>query len=87
MKSFLSDRPRHDQPAVPAPPASADAAPAGGLARLAGAPALITHAHPAGGRTHGAPSVECIREGGRVARLVVTCSCGERIEIDCKYDA
>lgn len=85
MKSFLSDRPRHDQPAAPAP---ADAMPAsGGLARLAGAPALIAHAHPAGGRVHGAPSVECIREGGRVARLVVTCACGERIEIDCKYDA
>ncbi len=32
-----------------------------------------------------APSVEVIKEGDKVARLVVTCSCGEKIEIDCIY--
>ncbi|HNC24781.1 MAG TPA: hypothetical protein PLU52_11290 [Opitutaceae bacterium] len=32
-----------------------------------------------------APSVEVIKEGDKVARLIVTCSCGEKIEIDCIY--
>ncbi len=35
---------------------------------------------------HG-PSVEAVKEGDKVVRLIVTCSCGERIEIDCLYPA
>jgi hypothetical protein len=31
------------------------------------------------------PTVECIKQGDKVVRLVVTCSCGERIEIECLY--
>ena len=31
------------------------------------------------------PTVEAIKQGDKVVRLVVTCSCGERIEIDCLY--
>jgi len=31
------------------------------------------------------PNVEVIKQGDKVTRLVVTCSCGERIEIDCLY--
>lgn len=31
------------------------------------------------------PSVECVKEGGKVVRLIVTCSCGERIEVECLY--
>ena len=30
-------------------------------------------------------NVETIREGDKVVRIVVTCVCGERIEIDCLY--
>jgi hypothetical protein len=33
------------------------------------------------------PTVECIKQGDKVARLVVTCSCGEKIEIECLYPA
>lgn len=33
------------------------------------------------------PNVEVVKEGDKVVRLVVTCSCGERIEIDCLYPA
>lgn len=33
------------------------------------------------------PHVEAVKEGDKVVRLVVTCSCGERIEIDCLYPA
>lgn len=32
-------------------------------------------------------SVEVVKEGDKVVRLMVTCSCGERIEIDCLYSA
>lgn len=31
--------------------------------------------------------VEVIKEGDKVVRLVVTCVCGERVEIDCLYSA
>ncbi len=29
--------------------------------------------------------VEVVKEGGKVVRLVVTCGCGERIEVECLY--
>jgi len=29
--------------------------------------------------------IETVKEGEKVVRLIVTCSCGERIEIDCLY--
>jgi hypothetical protein len=38
------------------------------------------------GRSAGA-QVEVVKEGGKVVRLVVTCGCGERVEIDCLYAA
>jgi len=31
------------------------------------------------------PGVEVIKQGDKVVRLVVTCTCGERIEIECLY--
>lgn len=31
------------------------------------------------------PQVDVVKEGDRVVRLVVTCGCGERVEIDCLY--
>ncbi|MBL9215127.1 MAG: hypothetical protein JNG83_06595 [Opitutaceae bacterium] len=31
------------------------------------------------------PHVEVIKEGDKVVRLIVTCGCGERTEIDCLY--
>jgi len=31
------------------------------------------------------PKVEFVEEHGRVARIVVTCRCCERIELDCQY--
>lgn len=44
-----------------------------------------------GGRDHAepdrleAPQVEIIEDGGRVRRIVVTCTCCEKIEIECEY--
>lgn len=33
----------------------------------------------------GEPSVELVKEGDKIVRLIVTCMCGERTEIDCMY--
>ncbi len=44
------------------------------------------HTHAAG-EDKRAPTVECIKQGDKIARLIVTCACGERIEIDCLYPA
>jgi hypothetical protein len=44
--------------------------------------------HPAGvgGKLKG-PSVEAVKEGDKIVRLVVTCVCGERVEVECLYSA
>jgi hypothetical protein len=33
------------------------------------------------------PSVEVVKQGDKVMRIVVTCGCGEKIEVDCLYPA
>jgi hypothetical protein len=33
------------------------------------------------------PQVEVVKQGDKVLRLIVTCSCGERIEVECLYPA
>ena len=38
---------------------------------------------PSGSTTH----VEVVKEGDKVVRLIITCTCGERVEIDCLYSA
>ena len=48
------------------------------------------HGHaPVSVVTPGASSahVEVVKEGDKVIRLVVTCTCGERVEIECLYTA
>lgn len=32
-----------------------------------------------------APQIELIKQGDKIVRIVVTCSCGERTEIECLY--
>jgi hypothetical protein len=32
-------------------------------------------------------AVEVVKEGDKVVRLVVTCICGERVEVECLYPA
>jgi hypothetical protein len=32
-------------------------------------------------------NVETVKQGEKVVKIIVTCSCGERIEIDCLYPA
>lgn len=31
------------------------------------------------------PHVEAVKEGDKITRLIITCACGEKIEIDCLY--
>lgn len=33
----------------------------------------------------GGANVEVVKEGDKVVRLIVTCSCGERVEVECLY--
>lgn len=86
MKDFLHNRPRVNNPgrAVDARASSSRDADAAEQAMAAfGMGAL--HALPtAGGGKHDA-TVEAIKEGDKVTKLIVTCRCGERIEILCAY--
>lgn len=40
-----------------------------------------------GGIRHGGPTVDLVKQGDKIIRLVVTCGCGERIEVECLYPA
>lgn len=73
MKSFLQGRPN---------PGTCQLRPLGGQASEAVAKAKGTGADSAAGKS---PSIECVKQGEKVVRMIVTCSCGERIEIDCLY--
>ncbi len=44
------------------------------------------HNHGPGGTASG-PQIDLVKEGGKVVRLVITCTCGERIEVECLYPA
>jgi hypothetical protein len=33
------------------------------------------------------PTIEVVKQGDKVTRLIVTCTCGEHIEIECLYPA
>ncbi|HZZ18171.1 MAG TPA: hypothetical protein VFE25_02320 [Opitutaceae bacterium] len=44
------------------------------------------HAHDGPGGVQKA-NVEIVKEGDKVVRMIVTCKCGERLEIECLYPA
>ena len=77
MKPFLHGKKTHDAPPLRPPPGhNATLAPQNGSAVRP----------PAAGHAHN-PTVETIKEGDKVVRLVITCGCGERIEVECLYPA
>ena len=81
MKPFLTGRP---QVSVAPLTSLNGSGPQDATARAGG----HTHGKPAAsGANASAPTVECIRQGDKVVRLVITCSCGERIEVECLYPA
>lgn len=79
MKSFLQGK-----KALNAAPLRAPGAPAGSPV-----PHAVSAHSPLSVSTPGASSahVEVVKEGDRVVRLIVTCVCGERVEIECLYTA
>ncbi|NBQ58287.1 MAG: hypothetical protein EBU32_07885 [Opitutaceae bacterium] len=80
MKSFLSGRTGlavSDSPNLVEPEAPT------GLSLLASAGTLPSASAPKAG----ASSVQCVREGDVIKKLIVTCECGKTVEIDCQYTA
>ena len=80
MKSFLSDRERLPIKPLVLPPAT-DGLAIGSVVRPKAAPKAGGCAQPS------AAQVETVKQGDKIVRLIVTCGCGERIEIDCLYPA
>ena len=64
-----------------------------GRRALESAPLRAPHVHkstaPAGTvrPANEGPSVEVVKEGDKVVRILVTCACGEKVEVDCLYPA
>ena len=90
MESFLRGRAREkvvsiDPPVSPHPfirsQPEASAAPA-----ASGRDPFFGASPPEHGE-HGQPQVELVCAEGRVSRIVITCTCGQRTELDCEYPA
>ncbi len=82
MESFLKGREKVGKAKLPREKA-------GGLAGLGGAAEQARPpAAPAAGHRPGnphEPKVELVAEDGVVSKIVVTCTCGQRIELMCEY--
>jgi hypothetical protein len=65
-----------------APELSPSAAPAP-VAQPEAEAAPEAHCHKPGAE----PKVELVRMDGRITKVIVTCRCGERMALDCEYDA
>jgi hypothetical protein len=69
MKSFLQGKKTLPAPALQAPAHKSVLAANGASA--------------SGGVSH--PNIEVVKEGEKIVRLVITCACGERMDIECLY--
>jgi len=64
-----------------------------GKRSLDAAPLCVPHIHkaaPPRGVVKPAaegPAVEVVKQGDKVVRIVVTCACGEKVEVECLYPA
>lgn len=81
MKSFLQGKKTLEASALRLPTVSPPAA--GGTPHHHGARSPLTVVTPGASSAH----VEVVKEGSKVVRIVVTCVCGERVEIECLYSA
>lgn len=79
MKSFLQGKKSLAIEALRAPASLANA-----LAPKC-EPPRANAAAPAPGAS--SAHVEVVKEGDKVVRLIVTCVCGERVEVECLYSA
>ena len=74
MKSFLEGKKSIALGALRPPSSVGGSAPkTGGDALAASVPA--------------SPTIETIKEGDKIVRLVITCVCGQRVEVECLYQA
>lgn len=73
MKSFLQGKRSLDIAALKAP--HTGLVPATDGTKLAESPAIAGMS----------PQVELVKQGDKIVRIIVTCTCGERTEIDCLY--
>lgn len=80
MQPFLSSQTRNAVATFNAPVIATDKSRSTALNHLTKSRA------PGSGNGCTSPTIESVRDGDRVTRLIVTCSCGERIEIDCLYN-
>lgn len=78
MKSFLQGKKNLSVAALRPPPAPATAP----VPTCSTARALAAAVPGASSAT-----VEVVKEGDKVVRLIVSCVCGERVEIECLYPA
>ncbi len=74
MKPFLSGKRTLDDAALRAPHVH--------KAPLVGA--AVRAPVPAG---DAGPHVDVVKQGDKIIRIVVTCGCGEKIEVECLYPA
>lgn len=70
MKPFLSGKRAHE------------ASPLRSLLHVHKPVVPARHAMPAAAE---GPTVDVVKEGDKIVRIVVTCGCGEKVEIDCLY--
>lgn len=82
MKPFLSGRPTAATPAL-RPTAEGKETSIPGIPSLTSQPGLKREGDD---HVHG-PKIECVKQGEKVVRMIITCSCGERIEVECLYPA
>ena len=75
MNSYFANRPSIDSP-VPLPSDSSSSAPEASHTHHASG--LIPHEHPF--------TVEVKQEDDRIDRIIITCSCGQSLELHCRYD-
>ena len=73
MKSFLQGKRSMEITALRAPHTAV--APAGGTCKPA-EPGSISGL---------SPQIDIVKQGDKIMRIVVTCTCGERTEIECLY--
>ena len=76
MNSFLHGKKTLAIPALRLPPGFASP-------RVSACAASRGASAPSSGAAE--PHVEIVREGDKVVRLIVTCGCGERVEVECLY--
>lgn len=74
MKSFLQGKRSLDMTALRAPQ--------NGAACLGGVQGAPAEASAISGLS---PQIDLVKQGDKVVRIVVTCTCGERTEIECLY--